>query len=160
MSKTQNPGCLIGILQLAGLLPSKSSDTDEFPYTSKEQLLTKAEKVFFGRLEEAVASKYRIFAMVRLADLIQVEKGTEKWQSYFNKIQSKHIDFILCDLDNIKPVLAIELDDASHQREDRKKRDEFLEGALNAARLPLLRVPVKRDYDVEVLRNSIEAFNS
>jgi very-short-patch-repair endonuclease len=37
--------------------------------------------------------------------------------------------------------LVIELDDASHERSDRKDRDEFLERALKAAGVPLLRVP-------------------
>ena len=94
--------------------------------------------------------------MVRLADLVYIERGTEKRQSYFNRIQSKHIDFVLCDRNDIKPILAIELDDSSHRRADRIARDEFVDNALAQAGLPLLRVPVRANYDPAELRNQIQ----
>ena len=37
---------------------------------------------------------------------------------YENKISGKYIDFLFCDPVTMQPVLAIELDDASHQRKN------------------------------------------
>ena len=48
----------------------------------------------------------------------------------------------------MQPIVGIELDDKSHQREDRRERDAFVDGVFAAAKLPLLHVPVKRAYVV------------
>ncbi len=95
--------------------------------------------------------------MVRLADLVYIARGIEKRQSFFNKIQSKHIDFVLCNKNEIKPILAIELDDSSHQKPDRQKRDEFVDNALKQAGLPLLRVPARGNYDPQELKQQIKS---
>ena len=69
-----------------------------------------------------------------------------EYQKYFNKIVGKHIDFLICDAATMKPALAIELDDSSHNRASRKKRDHFINEALTAADFPLLRVTAQRQY--------------
>lgn len=58
----------------------------------------------------------------------------------------KHVDFLVCDLKSVRPLVALELDDQSHARADRKTRDELVEAVFAAAGLPLLRVPVKSGY--------------
>lgn len=147
MQNTQSdkPGCLFLVLSFfSGRSPSKS--IDELPYDKHPFLLSKAERSFFGVLEKAVGGSYRIFAKVRLADLIKVRSNTESRQSYFNKIQAKHIDFVLCDPDYISPVAAVELDDSSHNKQSRKDRDQFVDDALSAAGLPIIRFRVKKSY--------------
>lgn len=120
--------------------------SDALPYRKKDYLLTKAERSFYEVLRAVVVDEMLIFAKVRLADLVWLPKGTTNWQAHFNRVQSKHIDFVLCDLQKIAPVLAIELDDASHGRDSRQRRDLFVNAALNGAGLPILRVKVKRAY--------------
>lgn len=51
------------------------------------------------------------------------------------------------------PVLAVELDDQSHQREIRKDRDAFVDGVFAAAGVPLLHIPAKNTY---VLQDVLE----
>ena len=75
--------------------------------------MTKAEISFYGVLQQVTGGNYTIFSMVRLADVIQVEKGTQKRQGYFNKIKAKHLDFVCCDPATMEVVFAIELDDSS-----------------------------------------------
>lgn len=127
----------------------------EYPYQRKDCLLTNAERAFFSVLEGAVAAEYRIFAMVRLADLIFVRGGTERRQSADNRIRSKHIDFVLCSRDVVRPLLAVELDDSSHKQKKRQERDAFLDSALAAAGLPILHVPVRSGYDAAKLAEAI-----
>jgi len=126
--------------KLLGVSPPSAAGPPRLPYRRKDYLLTKAERSFLGVLEQAVLGQPRIFAKVRLADLVWMPKGTEQRQSHFNRISSKHIDFLLCDDDAIRPLLVIELDDSSHERQDRKSRDVFVDQALAAAELPMLRV--------------------
>jgi hypothetical protein len=49
------------------------------------------------------------------------------------------------------PLFGIELDDNSHKRADRVDRDEFVEHAFDAAGLPLLRIPVRANYNTSEL---------
>ena len=105
-------------------------------------------------LSEAVTDRYFIFAKVRLADLLWLPKGTESWQSHFNRMQSKHVDFVICDRASIRPLLCVELDDASHGQASRQTRDAFVEAALLAAGLPFIRVRAAKAYNGTELREA------
>jgi len=56
-------------------------------------------------------------------------------------------------------VLAIELDDSSHLREDRKFRDAEVERVLEVAELPLLRLIKNDALNPQELREKINALN-
>lgn len=103
-------------------------DIEKLPYRRKF-LLTKNEYWFYKSLKE-IADKYgfAVLAKIRFADLVEVSAEADKkeYMKYFGKIKSKHIDFILCKKDNLYPELLIELNDSSHNKEDRIKRDEFV----------------------------------
>jgi len=47
----------------------------------------------------------------------------------------------------MKPLLGIELDDSSHRRDDRQERDNFVDRVFEVSGLPLLRLPVQREYN-------------
>ena len=127
------------------------------PYRRRGRLVTKSELKFYSALRHAIGDRWEIFAMVRIADLLAVEKGTAKRQSWFNRISSKHVDFVLCDPDTLEVVVAIELDDRSHERPDRVERDRFVNAAFESADLPLLRFPTDKRYDVSDLRRQIKS---
>ena len=90
-----------------------------------------------------------------MADIITCTDAN--WaRGYGAKISSKHIDFVLYDRGTFEIKLAIELDDSSHQKSDRQKRDQFVNESFRAAQVPLLRVPTSSRYDVNELRHEIE----
>ena len=95
-------------------------------------LLTKNEYYAFKELQELMKEKkYIICPKVRLLDIIEPIKGQKKFRTLFYKVQSKHVDFVLCDQDaHIKAI--IELDDGSHDSEDRKERDRFVDEILKS----------------------------
>ena len=73
-------------------------------------LLTGNELKYYNKLKETLANtEYIIFSKVRLADLIKTHNYSD-----FNKIRSKHIDFVICNKET-NPLLFIELDDSSHR---------------------------------------------
>lgn len=127
------------------------------PYQKRDSLLTPAEVEFYRVLQGAVEGDWPIFVMVRLVDVISVKPKTQPRQRWLGPIIAKHLDFVLCDPEQLKPVLAIELDDASHYRPDRAARDQVVDAALAAAGLPLLRVRVAASYDRGHLRHEIRA---
>jgi hypothetical protein len=57
----------------------------------------------------------------------------------------------------MQPLLAVELDDASHRTEKTKQRDAFVDNVFAAAKLPLVRVPAARGYVTDELREMVTA---
>lgn len=74
---------------------------------------------------------YTVFAKVRLLDLVTPVKGNPKYKTYFYKVQAKHVDFVLCD-EKLVARCVIELDDKSHDTEERQKRDSFVDEVLKS----------------------------
>ncbi len=126
------------------------------PYIRRAVLLTPAEQRFYVRLFQAVGNDVVICPKVRLADAIEVRADALEWQAAWNRIAAKHLDFVLMSPDNYQPLMGIELDDSSHMAPQRQQRDEWLDRAVVAAGLPLLRVRVRSDYDPGALRRDIE----
>ncbi len=128
-------------------------------YKRIEYLCTPAEKRFFLLLRQLLPKDHILFAKVRIADLIlpQNTKDRSRWQSAFNKVACKHLDFVVCD-ENLQILFAIELDDVSHARADRMQRDRFVEWACKSAGLPLIRVKLQKEYDKHALKKAIERF--
>lgn len=128
-----------------------------YPYEKVERLFTPAERSFLGALEQATEHRWRVMGKVRLADVLHPQKGLSR-SAYFqalNRIAQKHIDFVLCDPQTLRVVGVIELDDRSHERADRQRRDDLVDGALAAADIPILRVPVQSGYKVADLRQKV-----
>ncbi len=138
---------------------SKKSENKEitFLYKKKDYIFSKAEYQFFKALHSAIEDKnYYVFSKVRLADLLYIPKESESKAIHWNKIKSKHVDFVLCDKNNYTPLLIIELDDSSHKKDNRKERDIFVDKAFSSANLPIIHIPVNFSYDINNLKNKIE----
>lgn len=128
-------------------------------YYLRKSLFTPAERSFLGVLEPNLPPGVCVFGKVRLADILGVKKGLERgeWRSAFNKITNKHVDFLLVRSNDLAPVAGIELDDSSHEEDDRQQRDDFVDSAFASAGLPLLHFPVQKTYNPADLRTKIAA---
>ncbi len=131
----------------------------DFPYQSKEVLCSPAERSFMGALEKVVGNGYRVFAKVRLADIVKVNKGVSASvrQSAFNRISRKHLDFVICDSGDLSIIGAVELDDKSHRKTGRQERDQFLDKTLEAAAVPMLRVKAQSAYSIKEVSNDLNS---
>jgi hypothetical protein len=126
------------------------------PYERRGILLTPSEINFLRSLQLAVREDWLIFSKVRLSDIIKVRPRTRKFQSWQGRIQGKHLDFVLCDEETLEVKLAIELEDPALPRSDQARRDRFVDLALTAAGLPLLRVKLVEKYETSALRKDLE----
>lgn len=147
------PGCLPGFL-LA--LLRKTSPQEELPYRATDTFLSDAELEFIHALCRVLPEGMSVVPKVRVADIVYVT-AKKDYQKYFNKISSKHVDFLVVRLPHWKPLFAIELDDSSHSRASRAIRDEFLDKVFRAARFPLIRIEQKRAYNLVELREQISS---
>lgn len=145
------PGCLgaiFGWLGLGGAIAaSGDSDVPQMDvYRMRDDFLSPAEASFFRVLRLAVGENYLVCPKVRLGDLFYVTRPNEN-RGALNRIVPRHVDFLLCDPSSLKPLLGLELDDASHQRARNAERDRFKDDLFAAAGLPLVRVPVRNAYE-------------
>lgn len=120
------------------------------PFARRNYFFSAAERSFYEVLCR-LTPEHTVFAKVRLADLVRVQaSGREFWQR-FNSISAKHVDFVLCD-EQLAPVVAIELDDSSHEQPERLTRDQFVDSVLESAALPIVHVRAKRGYVLDEIR--------
>ncbi len=128
-----------------------------YEYRKRDSVMTAAEQNFFNTLGLAVGEEYRIFAQVRLAALVHhtVPNG-QNWKGAFSHIAQKSVDFVLADKDTLATVLAIELDDKSHEDEERKERDVEVERILASVGLPLIRIKNQAAYEPEEIVAEIQ----
>lgn len=149
----------IGLL-VGGKAKSPSKE-EELTFQSAGPLFTPAERSFLGVLDQTLDSRYRVFGKVRLSDLVKPGKGLSKGgrNSASNKVNQKHVDFVVCSASDLSVVGVVELDDKSHEREDRAARDTFVDDALRGANIPIARLPAKKGYQIqEVEAKLAEAF--
>lgn len=166
-------GALFAIMMILAVLAKrlgliKPSAPESLPYHTRDRLLSPAETLFFTALRDALPIAFAresipplLFAKVRLSDLFQVkgvkgEDASSRRTSAQNRINQKHCDFVICHPQTSQPLLAIELDDSSHDRQSRRDRDEFVDAACAAAALPILHVRCASRYDPRDLALQIE----
>ena len=142
MNGRDNEGCIGIILRIFGV---EGPVEPTFPYGLRDSFLSPAEISFFHVLKGVLGPEYYLITKVRLSDLFYVSKPRSN-RAAFNRISMKHVDFVVCDTKTMRPLLGVELDDASHRNEKAKKRDDFVEKLFATAKLPLLRVPAAKGY--------------
>jgi len=126
-----------------------------FPYRRKS-LLSPAELAFYNVLRAAVGDRFVILIKVGVRDLCEITHR-EVNQAAFNRVASKHVDFVLCDQVTLHPVAAIELDDSSHYRRDRAERDVFINELFRVIGVALIRHRVQITYDTAAVQRWVDA---
>jgi hypothetical protein len=155
-ASSNKSGCLGLFLQMFGIAPSTSIATT-LPFRLRDDFLSPAEISFYHVLLSIVGDKFTVCPKVNLNDIFFVSRPDQN-QAARNRISSKHVDFLLCDSRSMRPRVGIELDDASHAREDRQTRDALVQQVFDAAGLPLLHFPVQRAYNISEITSSLSAF--
>ncbi len=133
---------IIAILGMIGTKTSKpttfsKSKTGEYTYIKKERIITQHELAFYQALHEAVSGCI-IIPQAHLSMFLNHRIQGQNWSRAFSRINGKSIDFLICTND-MRPLLAIELDDITHNRPDRQQRDAFVDTIIATAHIPLLR---------------------
>lgn len=118
---------------------TKLKKSKEYHYIHKDFIMTYAEAEFFRLLLQVVGDQYSVYPQVHLSAIIEHRVKGQNWKAAFSHINGKSVDFVVCDSNNFKPLVAIELDDKTHERPNRQTRDEEVERILIEAKLPLVR---------------------
>ncbi|EKE17727.1 MAG: hypothetical protein ACD_10C00302G0003 [uncultured bacterium] len=121
------------------------------PYFGKT-VLSEPEQILFHRLKEALPNQL-VFVQVAMNALVGIRKNPT-WQSQFNVISGKYVDFVVCNPDfTVKAI--VELDDSTHQRTDRIKSDAVKDLAFQKISCPMVRFHVREIPNIEQIRLAI-----
>ena len=149
-------GFIFKLLRIGGQSQptTEASQTEALPYRQRDNFLSPAELSFFHVLRQVAANHFHVCAKVRVSDLLYVVQRRSN-MGHANRIDRKHVDFVLCNPKTMQPALVVELDDSTHQRKDRQERDELIDAAFAAAELPILHVPCRSSYNHEEIKQLI-----
>ena len=124
-------------------------------YKIKEEFITENELKLYKVLKKvAYELKLDIFTQVALNRILEIN-NRRKQQQLRNRIDRKSIDFVLYDEKTKKIVCCIELDDSTHEREERIERDLFLDKIFKDT-IKLIRIKVQNYYDYNKILNMIK----
>jgi very-short-patch-repair endonuclease len=155
---------IIGIIIAIGLVIKLFTNDSEYKegkkksiykYKRKDFLISRPEHEFFDILVEVVGKQYQVFTQVHLPTILDHKITGQSWKGAFSHINGKSVDFVICDKAYIKPLLAIELDDRSHERSDRIERDSEVERMLQEAGMPLLRFGNNGSFNKEEIKRLV-----
>jgi len=117
---------------------------ERLPYRLREQFMSTPELALLRVLQKMVGRHYIICPKVALNDVFYIVRPNENVH-FFNKIFRKHVDFLLCEPDTLKPAFGIELVKPVSRNETREA-DLFMEDLFLSAGLPLVHIQSSERY--------------
>ena len=121
-------------------------------------LLTEAERKLYKALINRIPNKCIVCCKVRLADIITTDNALGANITDFRKIAMKHVDFVIVN-NAFDIICVVELDDYTHKRKDRIKRDKFVDTALISCGIRVFRIGKAIDkltnYDLLDIENHV-----
>lgn len=140
----------IAVVLLRKYLADRSSP-DTWPFVLKK-VMSQPEQVLYHRLIAALP-EHIVLAQVQLSRVLGVKKDVNR-HKWYNRISQKSLDFVICAKD-ASVVVAIELDDRSHEKKIRIEADDVKEKALASAGVKLIRWHVGALPDEAAIKSAV-----
>lgn len=128
-------------------IPTKISPI--YKYSRKKEFISAPEKEFYAMLYKVAGDRYYIFPQVHLSALFKNETVGRYHKLAFQIINRRSVDYVLCDKTTLEPVYAVELDDPTHDKPDRIKRDNDVNKLFAQHHLPLIRFRNHRNLSLD-----------
>lgn len=126
-------------------------DINYSKFYKKDFVMTPTELNFYKKLKIITDRlDLTIFPQVDLERIVNVYNNEN---SYRNRIKSRCIDFTIVTNNNCKIICCIELDDYTHNRPDRQKRDKFINELFQNINLKLYRIKINNYNMLEIEEN-------
>jgi len=122
---------------------------ERLPYRLRESFMSTPELALWRVLQKMIRSHYVICPKVALNDVFYIVRPNENVH-FFNKIFRKHVDFLLCEPDTLKPAIGVELVKPVSKNETRDA-DKFMEELFHSAGLPLVHIASSETYSEDDL---------
>lgn len=130
-------------LDVAMLHGAKPDAPQAARYTRPISPFTPTEQSFLRILDEIVGEKARVFAKVRLAEIVAPVAGMTGGDR--NEVQHKlndaHLDFLLCKRDDLSVICAVTLEDGARFLMGQARSATFVREVCHTAGVPLVHIP-------------------
>ena len=157
---------VVAVLAAIGLFANRRRQPDAPQYAPRELLLDRRERAWFQKLRRAVEGRQYVLAKVRLGDLVALGTPEKQDDADRHRIDTAHVDFVICHLKSLRPRLAIRLMEPSpdapepgRDEEDgageEQEENEFVGDILDAAGIARMELDVDSQTDVPRLRRLI-----
>lgn len=131
-------------LKALGIRPSEAEQRlcRQRVWVGNDTLMTPREQHFFRALLRHTSRKrWLLCPQVRVADIAtlspHIRPRSRTWWQLFRMASQWHCDVVIVDIHTFAIIGAVELDDASHQKKHRIRRDILLEEVLRQAGIPV-----------------------
>jgi len=170
MHRRENVGAMGLIRIIEALISTRDQPTPTLPGSSSHlvgryavvpTMLTATEQQFASILRDILPNEYQYMVQVslhRVVHLRQMQHNRRWLNSHWNRIAQKSLDFVIVRAADMRIMMALELDDASHERADRIARDELLDSIMQDAGLPLVHIPTRIMHDRLAVQQQIMPF--
>jgi len=129
----------VTFIALLGKMAGKDAGNTPWPFFAKKPL-SHQEQILYFRLVKSLPD-HIVLAQVGLSRILGVKKGNN-FGEWYNRINRMSADFVLC-LKDSTIVAVIELDDASHEKPERRVADSKKDKALSSAGIRVVRWQAK-----------------
>ena len=119
---------------------------DRLPFRLREKFLSATELALLSVLQQMADGHYVVCPKVALDDIFYVQRPNENVH-FYNKIFRKHVDFLLCEPERMKPAFGVELV-RRVAKDDSRATDRFVQELFLNAGLPLVHVPSGEQYEM------------
>src|SRR5215208_8536257 len=124
------------------------------PYRLRETFLSTPELAMLRVLQNMAGRHYVICPKVSLNDIFYIVRPNENVH-FFNKFFRKHVDFLLCEPDTLKPAFGVELVKPVTRNETRDA-DQFMADLFLSVGLPLVHIQSSEHYSEQDLTELLE----
>lgn len=144
-------GCAVMLLLICVVCLIKRTDSRarQKIYRKKSRYITAAEWDFLHVLRSIVGNRYEVCVQAPLVAVID-----KPGSAYRNEL-FRVVDYLIVNPANYEPLLLVELNDASHNRADRKSRDQKVADICADAQMPLAVFTTAQSRDTAEVRKTI-----
>jgi hypothetical protein len=160
---------LLGTLAVFAILTRPRAKTPPpASFHGRDSLLSDAEREMFAALARTIGHRHQLLAKVRLTEVVQVSHRESLDDGQRHRLDTSHVDFLLCQPRTLKPRLALlinrptaspdELEHASTESDGQAATDEtteFVAQVLSQAGLPCVTMSADQRSDARQLRRLI-----
>ncbi len=118
---------------------STKKKKQEYKYYFKKSVMTDREKIFYHKLLFAVGDKYLVFPQIHLSSIFSQYVKGQSFSAAFKKVNSISVDYVIVDKVTLDTLLAIELDDKTHNSKKAYDKDTEKDNLFKSINLPLIR---------------------
>lgn len=145
----------LGVLIL--ILVSKKGERRLLPegasYSKKRSMLSAPEFDFLQLLRGAVDTR-----RCEILPQISLNAVIDKHNAAYRNELFRLADFCIADAATFEPLVLIELNDKSHEREDRRLRDEKVRAICSAAKMPIISFTLQESIDHRLVRDRLRKY--